>query len=465
MSGPTVAVIGSGAAAFAAAIRASERGARVVMIERGTLGGTCVNVGCVPSKILLRAAEVAHLQAAHPFAGLGRYAPALDRRALAGQMAARVEALREAKYEAVLASLPGVTFLQGEARFEDAHILRVARADGGVDRLRPDAVLVATGARPALPPVAGLAETPYWTSTEALASEETPPRLAVLGSSAVALELAQAFARLGSRVTVLARGRLLSREAEDVGAALAEAFRAEGIEVRTGARIEAVAWDDGRFRIVAGDGVVEAERLLVATGRRPNTDGLGLEEAGVAVEANGAIRVDERLRTTRPHVFAAGDCTPLPQLVYVAAAAGSRAGENMTGGDAVLDLSVLPWVIFTEPQVAAVGLDQAAAERRGIAVEVRTLPLAEVPRALANFETHGFVRIVAEAGSLRILGVQAVAPHAGELIEAAALAIRAGMTVDALAGELFPYLTWTEALKLCAQTFRRDVAKLSCCAA
>jgi len=230
------------------------------------------------------------------------------------------------------------------------------------------------------------------------------------------------------------------------------------------ARVERVDYGRGRFRVTVGGALIEGDRLLIATGRAPNTASLDLAEAGVETDAGGAIQVDERLRTTAEDVYAAGDCTTQPQFVYVAAAAGTRAAINMTGGEAALDLSAMPSVVFTDPQVGTVGLAEAAAREQGLEVESRTLALEHVPRALVNFDTHGFVKLVAERASGRLLGAQIVAAEAGEVVQAAALAIRAGMTVDALGSELFPYLTMVEGLKLCAQTFTRDVNRLSCCA-
>jgi mercuric reductase len=225
-----------------------------------------------------------------------------------------------------------------------------------------------------------------------------------------------------------------------------------------------VRHDAAGFHLETAAGTIRGDRLLVATGRKPNTARLGLERAGVATIAGGAIPVDERLRTNVPHIYAVGDCTTLPQFVYVAAAAGTRAAINMTGGDATLDLSTMSAVAFTDPQVAWVGITEASARQRGLEVESRTLTLDNVPRALANFDTRGFVKLVAESGSGRLLGAQVLAAEAGEVIQSAALALRARMTVHDLAGELFPYLTMVEGLKLAAQTFTRDVQQLSCCA-
>jgi mercuric reductase len=225
-----------------------------------------------------------------------------------------------------------------------------------------------------------------------------------------------------------------------------------------------VAYVDGEFRLATGQGELRADKLLVATGRRPNALSLNLEAAGVTANAQGAISVDKAMRTSAPQIYAAGDCTDQPQFVYVAAAAGTRAAINMTGGTALLDLSAMPAVVFTDPQVATVGYSEAEAHHDGIETDSRLLTLDHVPRALANFDTRGFIKMVIEEGSRRLIGVQAVAPEAGELIQTAALAIRARMTVEDLADQLFPYLTMVEGLKLAAQTFSKDVKQLSCCA-
>ncbi len=450
---------------MAAALKAVELGARVSLIERGTIGGTCVNVGCVPSKIMIRAAHIAHLRRESPFdGGIAATEPAIDRAQLLAQQQARVDELRHAKYEGILDGNPAIIVLHGDARFKDDHTLIVRLNEGGEHTVAFDRCLIATGARPAVPPIPGLKETPYWTSTEALVSASIPPRLAVIGSSVVALELAQAFARLGSHVTILARSTLFFREDPAIGVAVTAAFRAEGIGVLDHTQASHVAYADDQFTLTTGQGEVRADKLLVATGRAPNTRGLAPEAAGVAVNAQGAIIIDKAMRTSSPHIYAAGDCTDQPQFVYVAAAAGTRAAINMTGGEATLDLTVVPAVVFTDPQVATVGYSEAAAHRDGIATDSRTLALDNVPRALVNFDTRGFIKLVAEAGSSRLIGVQAVAPEAGELIQAAALAIRARMTVQELADQLFPYLTMVEGLKLAAQTFSKDVTQLSCCA-
>jgi len=450
-----LAVVGSGSAAMAATLSAIEQGAQITLIERGIMGGTSVNVGCVPSKIMICAAQIAHLRRQSPFdAGIGAAAPAILRERLLAQQQARVDELRHDKYERILDGNPAVTVLRGEAQFKHEHSLSVRLNAGGEREVAFDRCLIATGAAPAAPPIPGLKDTPYWTSTEALVSDTIPQRLAVIGSSAVAVELAQAFARLGSKVTMLVRSTLFSRQDPAIGEAVTAAFRAEGIEVLGHREASQVAYADGEFRLATDLLELRCERLLVATGRAPNTPCLALEAAGVAVNAQGAIVIDKAMRTSAPHIYAAGDCTDQPQLVYVAAAAGARAAINMMGGEAALDLTVMPAVVFTDPQVATVGYSEAAARHEGIETESRTLTLDNVPRALVNFDTRGFIKLVAEAASGRPIGVQAVAACAGELIQAAALAIRTRLTVQELADQLFPYLTMVEGLKLAAQTFK-----------
>ena len=459
-----IAVIGSGGSAMAAALKSAERGAWVTLIERGTIGGTCVNVGCVPSKIMIRAAHVAHLRRTSPFdEGIAAVEPSIDRPRLLAQQQARVDELRHAKYEGILEDNPAITVLRGEARFIDANTLQVTGADGTESEVCFDRAFIGTGARPTIPPVPGLSDTPYWTSTTALASDTIPDRLTVIGASVVAVELAQAFARLGSEVTILARNRLVSREDPAVGEAIETAFQAEGVKVLNNTQASQISYTNEEFVLATNAGELRADRLLVAVGRTPNTDRLNLEAIGVET-ARRAILVDDCLRTTVPDIYAAGDCTDQPQFVYVAAAGGSRAAVNMTGGDARLDLSAMPEGVFTDPQIATVGLSEADAEARGFVTDSRTLTLDNVPRALVNFDTGGFIKMVAERESGRLLGVQSVAGEAGELIQTAVMALRARMTVNEIADELFPYLTMVEGLKLCAQTFTKDVKQLSCCA-
>ena len=459
-----IAIIGTGSGAFAAAIRATEAGATVTLVEAGEIGGTCVNVGCVPSKIMIRAAHIAHLQSKNPFDGLKNQPAIVDRKTLVAQQQARVQELRQAKYEHILESNSGINLERGFARFKDAHTLIVKKNDGSEKEVFADRILIATGRSPWIPTFPRLKGTPYWTSTEALIAAALPQHLLVYGGSVVALELAQAFLRFGSRVTLVARSTLLSKEDPEIGSTLQSLLEAEGMRILINTEAQDMHHDGNQFHMDIGSEVLSSDHLLLAAGRQPNTAGLDLAKAGVAIDASGAILIDDHMQTSTAHIYAAGDCTNQAQFVYVAAAAGTRAAINMTGGDAALDLSVLPAVVFTDPQVATVGLSEAQARRQGIATDSRTLALENVPRALANFDTRGFIKLVVEKASGRLLGAQVVAAEGGEIIQSAAIAMRAGMTAAELAGQLFPYLTMVEGLKLCAQTFTKDVTQLSCCA-
>ena len=461
-----LAIIGSGGGAFAAAIRAVERGARVAMIERGTVGGTCVNVGCVPSKTLLRGAEIYHRAGHHPFEGVRTKALAADYGAMVAQKDRLVGRMRQEKYLDLVEEY-GWDLIRGEAAFEDEGTLRV---DGR--RISAAAYLIATGARPAVPPIPGLEEAGYLTSTTNMELEEAPESVLVIGAGYVAIEQGQLLSRLGSRVTLMQRGPRLLREQEpEVSEAMMEALRREGIEVLTGVRIErAGKTEKGKKRLhlaVGGEErVLEGEEILVAAGRRPNVEELGLERAGVELDERGAVRVDGRLGTTNPSVWAAGDVTLGPQYVYVAAYEGALAADNALGGAGrEVDFSALPGVIFSDPQVASVGLTERRARERGLEVQSSVLPLEAVPRALVNHDTLGVIKLVAEAGTGRLLGAHMVAENAGDVIYAATLAVRFGLTVSDLAENFAPYLTMSEGLKLAAQSFGRDVSRLSCCAA
>jgi mercuric reductase len=459
-----LAVVGSGGGAFAAAITAVELGASVVMIERGVLGGTCVNVGCVPSKTQLRAGELFWQAGHHPFRGVPAVADAVDLPPLVDEKDELVARLRKEKYEHLIAAY-GWELIQGEANFADSRTLQV---NGRF--IRPDGVILATGARPAVPPIPGLDQVEYLTSASLLDLKTLPEHLIVIGAGYVGLELGQLFRHLGSRVTLVQRGRQLLKEFDtEIGNVVHEALVDEGIDVLAGVTYTRVEEHDGRKLLtVMVDGhsrTIEGDALLVATGRTPNTETLNLAGAGVQTGAQGEIVVDEYMQTSNPRVFAAGDVTLGPQFVYVAAHEGAVAAENALGGTRAVNLRAVPGVIFTRPSIATVGLTEEAARRAGREPRTSVLPLESVPRALVNRDTRGLFKIVADAQSDEVLGVHIVAENAGDVIHSAVLAVRFHLTVRDLADTFAPYLTMSEGLKLAAQTFDRDVSKLSCCAA
>jgi mercuric reductase len=458
-------VIGSGSAAFAAAIRATESGSRVALMESNVVGGTCVNVGCVPSKAMLAPADLYFRAGHHPFAGIQTSASGIDLGAMVDSKAELVDQLRAEKY-LDLAREYGFTICRGHAEFVDGQTIEC-----GGERLQARAYLIASGASPAVPPIEGLNEAGYLTSTTALELREPPRELAVIGANAIGLEMGQLFMRLGSKVTFLeAMHRITPLEEPEVSETMQAILQEEGATVLTGVKIRSVYRDAVR-RTLRFDqrGVrreISVDEVLVATGRRPNTAGLGLENAGVELTERGAVKVDDHLRTTNPRVWAAGDVTGHPQFVYVAAYEGNLAARNaLEGQDETVDFTSLPRVIFTGPTVAAAGMTDEQANAQGIECECRVLPLSAVPRALVNRDTRGFVKIVAERKTGRIIGATAVADGAGDVIQAAVYAIQFGLTTDQVASTWSPYLTFAEAFKLAAQTFTRDVSKLSCCAA
>ncbi len=460
-------IVGGGSAAFAAALRASELGAHAVIINDGLpIGGTCVNVGCVPSKTLIRAAEELH-RASHPrFHGVRAAAGVSDPAALFEQKRELVNELREKKYVDIVSGDSNVTLLEGHGRVTGQHTVEVNGR--GISARR---ILVATGASPFVPDIPGMAESGYLTNETAYELNEIPEKLIVLGGRYIALETAQMFARLGSRVTVLQRSeRILPNESEELTEALAGYLRKEGIEIRTGVQIESVAREEKTVRVKARiNGIsetIEGSHVFVATGRRGNASGLGLEEVGVAVGSDGYLPVDEFLRTSSSSIFGAGDVIGSPMFVYTAAYEGALAAENALAGDrmSARDYAALPWVIFTDPQVAGVGLDEKQAREKGIDVDASVLPMDLLPRALAAFDTRGFIKLVRNTATDRLVGARVLAPEGGELLMELSLAIRYEITVSDLAARFHPYLTLSEAVKLAAIGFTRDVKTLSCCA-
>lgn len=458
-------ILGSGSAAFAAAIRATDLGASLALCESNTIGGTCLNIGCVPSKAMLVAGELHHRAGHSPFPGVGTSAGTLDLAALVRSKDELVEQLRYEKYEN-LAEEYGFTLLCGHGEFTGPETFS---CDG--KELRADQFVIATGASPSVPPIQGLEEAGYLTSTTALELKDLPESLVMIGANAIGLEMGQLFLHLGSRVTVLeALPRIAPFEEPEISGLLTKVFTDEGAEVGTGVKVLRVEREGERRTVVfekdGSEHRAECDHVLVATGRRPNTAGLGLDRAGVELTDRGAVKVDEFLGTTNRRIWAAGDVTGSPQFVYVAAAQGSIVADNAIGkAGRTVDWTALPRVTFTSPQVASAGMTRDDALKAGLKFESRVLTLDAVPRALVNRETRGLFKVVAEEGSGRVLGVHILAENAGDVILAAVYAVKKKMTVQELAETWSPYLTMAEGLKLTAQTFTRDVSKLSCCAA
>ena len=418
----------------------------------------------MPSKALIRASEPLHQAgAASRFSGIAAESLLVDWRALIAQKNELVAEFRRAKYADILPAYNTIAYKQGRASLGAEGI-----AVNG-DQISAGKIVVATGSRPEPPPIPGIGDTPYLTSTTAMELERLPASMLVIGGGDVGVELAQMFQRAGVRVTVVCRSRLLPRAEPEIGAALTHVFQDEGLEVIGGATYEEIRTAGPGVALsltVGGDNrVVEAERLLIAAGRTPNTAGLGLEDAGVGLSKSGAVEVDEYLRTSNHDIFAAGDVTGRDMHVYMAAYGARLAATNaLNGGLRTYDATAMPAVTFTDPQAASAGLTERRARDRGIEVKTAILPLDHVPRALAARDTRGLIKLVADSATAKLLGAHILAAEGGEGIQTAAPAIKHGMTVGELAETVFPYLTTVEGLKLAAQAFDKDVAKLSCCA-
>ncbi|MBI2776828.1 MAG: mercury(II) reductase [Chloroflexi bacterium] len=466
-------ILGSGSTAFAAAIRASDLGARVAMVERRTLGGTCANRGCLPSKNLIEAARIVH-EAAHPrYAGLRPAEVGVDFGVLIAQKDGVVRDYRAKKYASVADGLRDLELIEGDAAFVDPHTVAI-----GDRRVTGDRILIATGSRPTIPAIPGLADVPYLTS-DLLDADEVgrltalPASLVVLGGGYIAVELAQMFSRLGSRVTIVARSGLLGGYEPELGRTLTEVFTAEGIEILAGSRVDHVRGDSSGVELSierAGAGrIVRADRLLVATGRTPNTDTLDLEAAGVAADAPGFVMVNAQLRTSQDHVWAAGDVIGRQHGSQMATPVGARQGR-IVAENAFADAgrrfegAVIPRAIFTDPPIAVVGATEAEVRARHHPAVAATTPLVYVPRAGAVHRTTGFVKFIASTIDERVLGVHIIGESAPEIIHEAAMAMTFKATLPDFVELIHVYPTMSEALKIGAQAFSRDVTKLSCCA-
>jgi len=458
-------VIGGGSAGFAAAIKAAELGANVAIVEQGTIGGTCVNIGCVPSKTLIRAVEICYKCAYTGFEGLPACPPPKDWQRVVKQKDELVAALRQGKYVDVVKIYPSINLLRGRATLTGGRSVAI-----NGKTYTPGKIVLATGASPWAPPIPGLKEAGFLDSTDALSLEALPRSLLVIGGGAIGLELGQLFARFGVKVTILeAAPRIAALEEPEISEALTEYLQDEGLQIHAGLRITRVERaKDGCCMHTERNGkseTFEAEQILVAAGRRPNTQNLGLEAAGVKVGKRGEILVNEHLQTDNPDIYAAGDCLGEPMFVYVAAYAGGLAAENaLTGAGRIYDLLPLPRVTFTDPQIASVGLGEAQAKERGLKVKTAVLHLKDVPRAIVARDTRGLIKLIAEAETGKLLGTHVLAAEAGDVVQEATLAIRFGLTVQDLIETFHVYLTMAEGLKLAALTFEKDVAKLSCCA-
>jgi len=449
-------VIGTGGAAMAAGIEARSRGKRVLLVEHGPLGGTCLNIGCVPSKHLLAAADQRHrATSSRSFPMVATGADGVDLAALMRQKQDLIDDLRQAKY-ADVADAHGFPIRYGHARFTGPDTLEV---DG--EPVVGNAYIVATGVAPHVPDLPGLGTVQWLTSTTAMEQQALPVSMVVIGGGPVGLEQAQLWAHFGVQVTLV--GRFAPHAEPEIAEVLRGVFADDGIQLVEERAVEIEATPEGVLVRAGRAAEVTGQRLLVATGRFADTGDLALDAAGIETDERGFVVVDAHQRTSNPKVFAAGDVSGAPQYVYVAAQTGHTAAAGALGDPVAVDYRGLPGVTFTTPQLASAGLTEGQALVLGHDCDCRVLEAHDIPRALVNRDTRGALKLVADAPTGKVLGVHAALDGAGDVMLAATYAIKYGLTVDDLADTWAPYLTMSEALRIAAGLFRSDLPS-SCCA-
>lgn len=458
-------IVGGGATAFAAAIRASELGKETALINTGLpLGGTCVNVGCVPSKTLLHAAEVMYRSTHHGIPGLELKRSGFSFNDLVQDELGLVKHMRDDKYGKVLANLKSVTHIDGRAAFVDEHTVEV-----NGKKIEGEKFLIATGSTAHGIPVPGLKETGFLTHVEALKLERQPGSLIVIGAGPVGLEFAQMYARFGTKVTILQNEERIMMSAEpELTERLTEILTSEGIDIITGANIAEVKKGKKKTVIYERENQrheVSAEEILVAAGKTPNTDGLGLENAGVQVNTRKSIVVSQDYSTHVSHIYAAGDVAALPmRLETTAGKEGTYVAENaLLGESKSVDYNSVPWTVFTDPELAGVGPTDAQANKQGKVCTCRTIEFDLVPKALIIKDSRGLIKMVMDAKTRQILGIHILAPRAGDLIATAMMVVRNKMTIDDVVDTVPMFPTLSEAIKIVAQSFDHDLSTLSCC--
>jgi len=468
-------ILGSGSTAFAAALRAAELGKTAAMTEMRTLGGTCVNRGCLPSKNLIEAARIVW-ESSHPrYKGLKPAKMEFDFGELISQKRDVVHSYRDKKYESIVYEEDKIKVFHGTASLIDKHTALVED-----QKVSGDQILIATGTRPTIPQIEGLDQVPYITSdlltideTEEL--KELPESLVIIGGGYIALELGQMFHRFGIRVTILERNQVILPNYEpEVSDALTFALREEGLHLVTGAQVVRVAQKSKKeieviVRVGNKEQSFKAQKLLVATGREPNTDNAELENVGVQLDERGFVKVNEELQTNIPNIWAAGDVigrqTESQPATPVGAHDGVIVAKNaLAGAHQKIDHRVIPRTIFTDPQVAVVGMSDVEANGTGIRCWCGTVPLELVPRAGATHQTNGIAKIVINNDAQEVVGVSLVMPNAGEVIHEAAMALRFRAKLEDYIDMIHVYPTMAEALKIAAISYFKDPAKLSCCA-
>lgn len=461
-------IIGGGSAAFSAAIKAEGLGLSTLMINAGLdFGGTCVNVGCVPSKNLIRAAETAYHATHSNFKGIKPKGVDIDFKQIIKDKKALVTTLQQKKYLDVVSGFKNFTMLEGWAKFKDNKTILVNEKDCYTAKK----FIITTGSTTNIPNIEGINDIDYLTNVTLFDLEEKPESLTIMGAGYIGLEIAMAYNRLGVRVRIIEfTDRPLRSQTKDITDVLETQLKNEGIKIYPNYRVlkfEKKGADtiihckcpDGSFTKL-----VEKGKIVVATGTKPNTSNLGLDNVSLNLDKNGRIIVNNKMETNLSNIYAAGDVINTPSFVYTAANEGNTAVINaFTEENRMVNYTSLPWVVFTDPQIAGVGLDEIMAKKQGIVFEVSKIELKDIPRAIVANDTRGFIKLIRNTKTDKLIGARVIAPEGGELIQQLSMAIKYGITIKELAESFYPYLTLSEGIKLAAITFGKDISKLSCC--
>jgi mercury(II) reductase len=448
-------VLGAGTAGLVTALGAAGLGAKVALVERNLLGGDCLNVGCVPSKCLIRSSRAAAEFRDAAAYGIREGRPEADFAAVMERMR-RLRSRISLHDSAERVRSLGVDLFFGQGRFVSEDAVEV---EGRTLRFRK--AVIATGARAVHPPVPGLVEAGFLTNENVFSLTERPARLAVFGAGPLGCELAQAFQRLGSEVTIIERhGQFLAREDPDAARILAESFRRDGIRMLLNTEVQRVERSAaGKLLHTVTEGRpqdIAVDEILVGAGRAPNVEDLGLERAGVRFDSRAGVAVNDRLRTANARIYAAGDVCLSHKFTHTADASARIVIQNaLFWGRKRLSALTVPWCTYTDPEIAHVGLYEREAQEQGIAVATFSVPLDDVDRAVLDGETEGFVKIQVREGTDRILGATIVAPHAGEMISEISVAMAGGLGLRAIGGVIHPYPTQAEGIKRAADACSR----------
>ena len=444
-------VLGSGAGGKVLAADLAQKGQRAVVVERKYVGGSCPNIACLPSKNLIHSAKVASFFYRSNEFGISKENVHINMAAVRERKRKMVRNVVDI-FRDTYFTKSGAELVMGTGCFVGPKTIEVALNDGGTRTFRGKNVVVNTGSRATLEPIPGLAEAKPLTHIEALELDHIPKHLLVLGGGYVGLELAQAFRRFGAEVTLIDRnGRLAHHEDEDISQGLEEMCREEGITVVTNAKITRVKGNSGEWIRLLGsrDGTelsLEGTHLLVAGGRTPNTSGIGLEKAGVETTDRGHVKVNERLQTTAEGVWAIGDCAGSPHFTHISANDFVVVRDNIAGGSRVTTGRQVPFCMFTDPELAHIGLSETEAKQRGIPYRVAKLPMAAVLRAMTISETRGFMKILVDTTSDRILGFTMFGSGAGEIMTTVQIAMLSGTPYPALRDAVIAHPTMSEGL-------------------